>query len=99
MSWLEQPQEGKGMKQIFKITFPNNKIFIGKDLTGTLTYFGNFDPRYVKADYKNIRILHFTMKKEILWESENADDAEVSKREAAYIRIFDSDNPQIGYNR
>ncbi|MHB0896437.1 MAG: GIY-YIG nuclease family protein [Spirochaetales bacterium] len=87
------------MKQIFKITFPNNKIFIGKDLTGTLTYFGDFDPARVKDDYKNVKIPYFALKKEILWESETADDAEVSKREAAYIRIFDATNPKIGYNR
>lgn len=87
------------MKQIFKITFPNNKIFIGKDLTGTLTYFGSFDPVRVKNDYRNVKIPYFTLKKEILWESETADDAEVSKREAAYIRIFDAANPKIGYNR
>lgn len=87
------------MKQIFKITFPNNKIFIGKDLTGTLTYFGDFDHQSVKNDYKNVKIPHFTLKKEILWESETASDAEVGKREAAYIRIFDSANPKIGYNR
>jgi len=87
------------MKQIFKITFPNKKIYIGKDLTGTLTYFGSFDPHYVKADYKNVKTPCFTLKKEILWESETADDEDVARREAAYIRIFDSDNPKIGYNR
>ena len=87
------------MIQIFKITFPNNKIFIGKDLTGTLTYFGGFDPGRVKDDYRNVKIPYFTLKKEILWESETADDAEVDKREAAYIRIFDATNPKIGYNR
>ena len=87
------------MKQIFKITFPNNKIYIGKDLSGTLTYFGGFDPLCVKADYVNIRMSHFTLKKEILWESETATDAEVAVREAQYIRVFDSTNPLIGYNR
>ena len=87
------------MKQIFKITFPNNKIYIGKDLSGTLTYFGSFDPLSVKADYLNIRISNFTLKKEILWESETADDAELSKREAQYIAIFGSTDPKIGYNK
>jgi hypothetical protein len=27
-------------KQIYKITYPNGKIYVGMDLTGTLTYFG-----------------------------------------------------------
>jgi hypothetical protein len=30
-----------GMKWIYKITYPNGKIYIGKDLTGTFRYFGN----------------------------------------------------------
>ena len=53
----------------------------------------------MKDDYRNVKIPYFTLKKEILWESETADDAEVDKREAAYIRIFDATNPKIGYNR
>lgn len=28
-------------KQIYKITYPNGKIYVGMDLTGTLTYFGS----------------------------------------------------------
>jgi hypothetical protein len=27
------------MKVIYKITYPNGKIYIGKDLTGSLNYF------------------------------------------------------------
>ena len=27
-------------KQVYKITYPNGKIYVGMDLTGTLTYFG-----------------------------------------------------------
>lgn len=28
------------MKVIYKIIYPNGKIYVGKDLTGTLNYFG-----------------------------------------------------------
>jgi hypothetical protein len=28
-------------KQVYKITYPNGKIYVGSDLTGTLTYFGS----------------------------------------------------------
>jgi hypothetical protein len=87
------------MKQVFKITFPNKKIYIGKDLTGTLTHFGDFNPNLIKSDYKNVKISCFVLKKEVLWESETADDTEVSRREAQYIEIFNSNNPGIGYNR
>lgn len=28
-------------KQIYKITYPNGKIYVGMDLTGTMLYFGS----------------------------------------------------------
>ena len=28
-------------KQVYKITYPNGKIYVGSDLTGTMTYFGS----------------------------------------------------------
>ena len=36
------------MKQIYKITYPNNKIYVGKDLTGTFMYSGSVDSKYVE---------------------------------------------------
>ena len=39
------------MKQRYLITYPNNKIYICKDLTRTLTYFGSVDSKYVKKDF------------------------------------------------
>jgi hypothetical protein len=39
------------LKQIYKITYPNNKNYIGKDLTGTLTYFGSVDSKYVELGF------------------------------------------------
>jgi hypothetical protein len=29
------------MKWIYKITYPNGKIYVGKDLTGSTNYFGS----------------------------------------------------------
>lgn len=29
------------MKVVYKITYPNNKIYIGKDLTDSINYFGS----------------------------------------------------------
>ena len=31
------------MKMIFKITYPNGKIYVGKDLTDSINYFGIAD--------------------------------------------------------
>lgn len=87
------------MKQIYKITYPNRKIYIGKDLTGTLTYFGSVDPTYVEADFQSDERKVFIIKKEILWESESAADSEVNKKEIEFIRLFKSNNPEIGYNK
>jgi hypothetical protein len=38
-------------KVIYKITYPNGKIYIGKDLTNTLTYFGSVKSDYVAKDF------------------------------------------------
>lgn len=87
------------LKQIYKITYPNNKIYIGKDLTGTLTYFGSVDSKYVEIDFTPEQLKCFPIKKEILWESENANDSEVNKKEVEMIKMYKSNNPEIGYNR
>jgi hypothetical protein len=42
---------GRGMKVIYKITYPNGKIHIGKDLTGTVSYFGSVDSRLIQRDF------------------------------------------------
>jgi len=36
------------MKVIYKITHPNAKIYIGRDLTDTLNYFGRADSRLIE---------------------------------------------------
>jgi hypothetical protein len=87
------------MKQIYKIVYPNNKIYIGKDLTGTLTYFGSVDSKYVENDFTIEERKIFRIIKEILWESESADDSEVNKKEVEFIRQFNSNDPKIGYNK
>lgn len=34
------------MKVIYKITYPNGKIYIGKDLTDSINYFGSYNPAF-----------------------------------------------------
>ena len=87
------------MKQIYKITFPNRKIYVGKDLTGTLTYFGSMDSDYVEADFGENEKRSFSITKEILWESSEATDSEVNSMEVKYIRELESNNPSTGYNK
>src|SRR5438034_6946788 len=70
-----------GMKVIYKITYPNGKIYIGKDLIGSVTYFGSVDFRLVQSDFTPQQSRDFTVQKEILWQSETATDQEVNAKE------------------
>ena len=87
------------MKQVYKITYPNGKIYIGKDLTSTLTYFGSVDSKYVEKDFTQEQKKVFTITKEILWESDNAEDSEANMKEVEMIKRYKSNNPEIGYNK
>ncbi len=39
------------MKVIYKITYPNGKIYVGKDLTDSANYFGSADDRLIANDF------------------------------------------------
>jgi hypothetical protein len=84
-------------KVIYKITYPNGKIYIGKDLTNSLTYFGSVDSLYVEADFTRDEMKCFTVTKEIIFETE--DTNEVNKLEAKLIKEYKSNNPKFGYNK
>ncbi len=90
------------IKQVYKITYPTNKIYIGKDIYGSFRYFGSPDMELVSNDFlklpKEVQ-LDYTVRKEILWESDSATEEELSKKEIEMIRKYDSNNPEIGYNR
>ncbi|MGH3798332.1 MAG: hypothetical protein ACRDSP_26080 [Pseudonocardiaceae bacterium] len=87
------------MKVVYKITYPNGKTYVGKDLTDTLTYFGSVDSRLVEQDFTREERRNFVVRKEILWESETASDTEVGRMEIDYIRTLRSNDQAIGYNR
>jgi hypothetical protein len=87
------------MKVIYKITYPNGKIYIGKDLTDSANYFGSASHALIAADFTREQRQDFTIRKEILWESETAGDAEVNQKEIEYITAFRSTDPARGYNR
>jgi hypothetical protein len=90
------------MKQIYKITYPTGKIYIGKDSVGSHRYFGSPDMDIINADFeklpKEIR-MDYTIRKQILWESEDASEAELSEKEVEFIRQYKSNDPAIGYNQ
>ncbi|HYG35412.1 MAG TPA: GIY-YIG nuclease family protein [Clostridia bacterium] len=87
------------MKVIYRITYPNGKIYVGMDLTDTITYFGSPSPDLVAADFTREERRSFTIKKEILWESDTASDAEVRRKEMEFILLNGSNDPSKGYNQ
>lgn len=87
------------MKVIYKITYPNGKIYIGKDLTDSINYFGSANSRLIEKDFTREQRKDSTKWKEKLQELETATDEEVSRKEIEYIKYYNSNNPSIGYNQ
>ena len=86
-------------KVIYKITYPNGKIYIGQDRTDTMTYFGTVDSDLVRRDFTRKQMKDFTIRKQILWESEDASRSEINKKEVEFILEYNSHDPSVGYNR
>ena len=86
------------MKVIYKITFPNGKIYIGQDVTGSATYFGSANSARVATDFTPEQLRDFTVRKQILLESEDATASEVNAMEIRLILDHCSNDPTVGYN-
>src|SRR4051794_4220346 len=86
-------------KVIYKIVYPNGKIYIGKDLTDSINYFGSANSAAIARDFTPDQRRTFTVTREILWSSKTADNREVAIREIEIIRHLRSNDPEIGYNR
>ncbi len=90
------------MKQIYKITYPTGKIYVGKDSVGSYRYYGSPDMDMVNADFEKLPDeirKDYTIRKEILWESLDCEESELSAKEVEFIRKLQSNNPEIGYNQ
>lgn len=87
------------MKVIYKITYPNGKIYIGKDLTNTLNYFGSASSKLIEKDFTREQQKDFTIRKEILWESDTTSYSEVNKKEVEFILFYRSNDPATSYNQ
>lgn len=85
---------------VYKITFPNGKIYVGKDIGTdghTIRYFGSWDYRTVEADFTKEELSDFTIRREILFECD--DKQEVGRREMQLIVELEANNPACGYNK
>jgi hypothetical protein len=87
------------MKVIYKITYPNGKIYVGKDLTDSINYFGSAASSRIAQDFSREQRRDFTIRREILWESESASDAEINAKEVELIRALRANDPAVGYNQ
>lgn len=89
-------------KLVYKVTYPNGKIYVGVDFIGTsVSYFGSPSQKAkdaIAADHADCRH-DMTVRKEILWECETATDAEARAKETELIVALGANNPKTGYNR
>jgi hypothetical protein len=87
------------MPTVYKITYPNGKIYVGQDLTDSINYFGSANSDLIAKDFSPEEARDFTARKEILWESRTASKSEVSQKEREFIQKLRSNDPAIGYNQ
>ena len=68
-------------------------------MTDTINYFGSAYSKIIEKDFTRDQRRDFTIRREILWESEMASNSEVNQKEVELINQFQSNNPAIGYNQ
>jgi hypothetical protein len=83
-SWLRACKT-TSMMVIYKITYPNGKIYVGQDRTDSINYFGSASSELIAKDFTREQRQDFAIRKEILWESENKTPAEVTAKELEFI--------------
>lgn len=87
------------MPSIYKITYPNGKIYIGQDSTDSVNYFGSASSDLIEKDLTHEQLVKLTITKEILWYVESVDSVALNAKETEWILKLESNNPSIGYNR
>ena len=87
------------MRIVYKITYPNGKIYIGQDRTDSINYFGSASNELIAEDFTREERRDFSIRRQILWESETAPHPEVTAVEVEMIRKFESNIPNVGYNQ
>jgi hypothetical protein len=87
----------KNHKIIYKITYPNGKIYIGKDLTNSINYWGSANSDLIAKDFSIAERMDMTIRREIIFTSPEA--SEINKMESILIREHNSNNPEVGYNQ
>ena len=89
-------------KQVYKITYPSGKIYIGKDSFGSARYVGSPDINLVNQDFATLPDelrRDYTLRKETSGVLQTATEAELAAKEVELIRQYRSNDPAIGFNR
>ena len=68
------------MMVIYKITYPNGKIYVGQNRTDSINYFGSASSEFIAKDFTREQQRDSTIRKEIIWESETTTPAEVTAK-------------------
>ena len=85
--------------QIYKITYPNGKIYVGQDRTDDINYFGSAHSDTIAKDFTRKERRNFTITKEIIADVRNTTIQALNKLECRWIRKLNSADPTVGYNR
>jgi hypothetical protein len=70
-----------------------------RDVTDSINYFGSASSALIAADFTRDQRRSFTICREILWESETANAAEVNRAEFEFILSLRANDPTVGYNQ
>jgi len=84
---------------VYRITYPNGKIYIGQDRTNSINYFGSASDELIAKDFTPEQRQSFTVTRDILWQSETATRSELNQMEIEFILEFRSNDPRVGYNQ
>jgi predicted RNase H-like nuclease len=90
------------MKQIFKITYPTGKIYIGKDTDGRCDDFGSPNQLALQTNFDALpksSQTQYNITKEILWESYDCSGQTLASKHLELIHAHQSNQPHIGYNQ
>lgn len=87
------------MNVVYCITYPNGKIYVGQDRTNSINYFGSASDALIAKDFTSEQRQSFTVRRDILWQSETASRAEVTQVEIEFILRLRANDPSVGYNQ
>ena len=70
---------------IYKIIYPNNKIYIGQNRTNSINYFGSASDELIAKDFSHSQRQSFSITREVLLESDTSTTrSEITKKEPAW---------------